>query len=99
MPQPDSLASVRDILDRYFPNQFEDELEVETCRYTNSPDGDFIIDSLPDSNQSVVYALGFSGHGFKFAPAIGEVLADLALAGETQIPIGFLSAGRFRYNV
>lgn len=96
VPQPDSLASVRDILDRYFPNQFEDELEVETCRYTNSPDGDFIIDSLPDTNQSVVYALGFSGHGFKFAPAIGEVLADLALAGETQIPIGFLSAGRFR---
>ncbi len=38
---------------------------------------------------------GFSGRGYKFAPVVGEVLADLALLGETSHDIGFLSAGRF----
>ena len=41
------------------------------------------------------YACGFSGHGFKFASVMGEVLADLALDGATRHPIGFLAAARF----
>jgi sarcosine oxidase len=43
----------------------------------------------------VLYACGFSGHGFKFASVMGEALADLALDGVTRYPIGFLSASRF----
>jgi glycine/D-amino acid oxidase-like deaminating enzyme len=43
----------------------------------------------------VVYACGFSGHGFKFASVVGEILADLALKGETKHQIRFLSASRF----
>jgi sarcosine oxidase len=43
----------------------------------------------------VVYACGFSGHGFKFSSVVGEILADLALKGETKHQIGFLSASRF----
>lgn len=47
------------------------------CMYTMTPDGDFVIDRHPD-HPSVVLATGFSGHGFKFAPVVGEYLASLA---------------------
>ncbi len=40
-------------------------------------------------------AAGFSGHGFKFAAVVGEVLADLTLDGRTDLPVGFLRLGRF----
>lgn len=64
------------------------------CMYTNSPDSHFIIDRLPGSD-NLFLACGFSGHGFKFAPVIGEVLADLALDGGTGHEIGFLTLARF----
>jgi sarcosine oxidase len=65
------------------------------CLYENSPDGHFVIDRLPDAPR-VVYAAGFSGHGFKFASVIGEVLADLVTKGEATPDAGFLSAQRFQ---
>jgi sarcosine oxidase len=42
----------------------------------------------------VTVASGFSGHGFKFMPVLGEALADLAIKGATRLPIGFLSPSR-----
>jgi len=67
----------------------------QMCLYTNTPDDHFVIDSLPGGDG--VYAAGFSGHGFKFAPVIGEILADFLEFGETPHPIGFLRnfAGRW----
>ena len=47
------------------------------CLYTNTPDGDFILDAHP-ADTRVLLASPCSGHGFKFAPAIGEIMADLA---------------------
>ena len=41
-------------------------------------------------------ACGFSGHGFKFASVVGEVLADLATKGSTDLPAQFLGLARFR---
>ena len=64
-----------------------------TCLYTMTPDDDFIVDRHPEFS-NVVFAAGFSGHGFKFAPLIAVALADLVLLGETPLPIGFLSLGR-----
>ncbi len=64
------------------------------CMYTCSTDDHFIVDRLPGHGR-VFVACGFSGHGFKFAPAIGAALADLALEGRTDLPVGFLSLGRF----
>lgn len=63
------------------------------CLYTMTPDEHFIIDRLSE-HPNVVYAAGFSGHGFKFAPVVGAALADLAIDGTTRLPIGFLSLGR-----
>ncbi len=53
--------------------------EATTCLYTNTPNGDFLIDRHPD-DERVVLASPCSGHGFKFAPALAEVLADLVEA-------------------
>jgi sarcosine oxidase len=62
--------------------------------YTNTPDRDFVIDHHP-RHPGVVVGCGFSGHGFKFTPVVGEILADLALDGASSLPIDFLAAGRF----
>ena len=64
------------------------------CLYTMSPDSHFLLGLHPDEPR-VAIAAGFSGHGFKFASVVGEVLADLALDGATRHPVAFLSPSRF----
>jgi sarcosine oxidase len=63
---------------------------AQVCLYTNSPDSHFII----DRDGQVTYASACSGHGFKFATAVGEILADLAMTGRSSLDIGFLSSAR-----
>ena len=74
---------------------FDSFLSNKICLYANSPDENFIIDALPGYEENVSIACGFSGHGFKFASVVGEILAELAIDGRTRFPIGFLSAKRF----
>ena len=62
--------------------------------YTVTPDRHFVIDVHPRHPQ-VSVACGFSGHGFKFASVVGEVLADLAEGGRMRHAIGLFRAGRF----
>lgn len=57
----------------------------DACIYTNTCSEDFILDQLPGDERIVVGA-GFSGHGFKFAPLTGQVLAELAIFGRTSLP-------------
>jgi len=59
-----------------------------------TPDAHFCLGLHPDFPQ-VAIAAGFSGHGYKFASVIGDILADLALDGRTTRPIGFLAPDRF----
>lgn len=66
---------------------------AEVCQYTLTPDRHFVIDTHPEFPQ-VALACGFSGHGFKFASVVGEVLADLATAGRTAHPVGMFAATR-----
>lgn len=66
----------------------------QSCLYEMSPDGHFIVDRLPGDGRAA-FAIGHSGHGFKFAPVIGEALADLALKGETVREFDFLKRARF----
>jgi glycine/D-amino acid oxidase-like deaminating enzyme len=79
---------------RYLPSAVGPTLSSRICLYTNSPDGHFIVDRHPGCERAVI-ACGFSGHGFKFASVMGEVLADLATTGATPLPIGFLGLERF----
>lgn len=87
-------ASFRPALRRFLPTADGPVLSMRTCLYTNSPDHHFIIDRHP-AHPRVAIACGFSGHGFKFASVVGEVLADLALEGKTRLPVGFMGMGRF----
>ena len=93
-PQPSDEATVRQFLRDVVPDADGPLLSIRICMYVNSPDHHFIIDRLPSSDR-VTIACGFSGHGFKFAPVIGDALADLALNGGTSHPIGFLGLSRF----
>jgi sarcosine oxidase len=70
-------------------------LAARTCLYTVTPDGDFIIDRMPGA-PNIIVASPCSGHGFKFAPVVGEILADLATAGTTRHDISRFRIGRFR---
>ena len=67
---------------------------AKPCMYTHTPDGHFIIDRHPDYARLILCG-GFSGHGFKFAPVVGEIAADLALEENSRHKIDFLSLGRF----
>lgn len=66
----------------------------KTCIYTMTPDEHFIVDSHPH-HENVFIAAGFSGHGFKFAPIIGSIMADYCIDGKTREPAEFLGLGRF----
>jgi sarcosine oxidase len=65
-----------------------------TCMYTNTPDGHFVVDFQPDDTRVVVLS-PCSGHGFKFAPVIGDIAADLVLDGGTRRDISRFAATRF----
>ena len=70
-------------------------LATDVCMYTNTPDEHFVIGLHPDHPQ-VTLASPCSGHGYKFATVIAEILADLATDGVTQHPIGMFSPQRFQ---
>ena len=67
----------------------------KVCMYTRSPDEDFIIDKVEEYPQ-ISYVAGLSGHGFKMASVLGEIMAHMAIKGSTEHPIEFLSANRFK---
>ena len=69
-------------------------VKAQTCLYTMTPDEHFVLGLHPE-HPAVSIACGFSGHGFKFATVVGEILADLAIEGETRHPIGMFSPLRF----
>ena len=87
-------ALLRSAVEKYFPKANGTTMTLKTCMFTNTPDEHFIVDSLPGNTQ-VVVAAGFSGHGFKFASVIGEILSDLAIKGETEHDIDLLKIDRF----
>ncbi|MFN8592048.1 MAG: N-methyl-L-tryptophan oxidase [Thermomicrobiales bacterium] len=86
------LARLREYAMTLLPGVTGEILETTSCRYTMTADEDFVIDRHPEYAQ-IVFASPCSGHGFKFAPVIGQMLTDLALRGETPWP-----TARFRYD-
>ena len=68
---------------------------MSVCMYPGAVGDDFVLGIHPGSSGRVVLAVGFSGHGFKFVPVVGEIVADLVTEGASRLDVGFLSPDRF----
>ena len=88
------FARVTSFISACLPQLTTRLLDHAACMYTMSPDEHFLVDVHPRHPQ-VSFVAGLSGHGFKFAPVLGEALADLVTAGRSDLPIEFLSVRRF----
>ncbi len=93
----EEIQAISESVRTYLPDLAHRHIAAKTCMYTTTPDEHFVLGPHPDQS-GVFLACGFSGHGFKFAPVMGEALADLALEGKTNHPIGLFDPTRFRAN-
>lgn len=92
--EPGRLEELRAYVRDWFPGVDADAPEPISCTYTTTPDERFVLDRVGP----VVVGAGFSGHGFKFTPGIGQVLAALALGEEPDVPgvdLGAFAMARF----
>ncbi|QCI66720.1 N-methyl-L-tryptophan oxidase [Phreatobacter stygius] len=92
-PDAEDEAVLRAVVREVFPGADGATLALRACMFTNTPDEHFIIDTLPGHPQ-VVVASPCSGHGFKFASVVGEILADLATKGTTRHDLALFRLGR-----
>ncbi len=88
--RPEDVLPVRRFVEQCLPGVDPHPIEHAVCMYTMTPDEHFVV----DREGRVSYAAGFSGHGFKFATVMGEVLAELATTGKSRHPVDFL---RYRW--
>ncbi|MUL42869.1 N-methyl-L-tryptophan oxidase [Streptomonospora sp. PA3] len=84
---PEEIAAITAHLEQRVPDLPGRFLRGAACMYTTTADEHFVVAVHPEHPQ-VTVACGFSGHGFKFTPVIGEIAADLAMTGTTAHPIG-----------
>ena len=80
---PEDEELLRGFAERYFPDGAGKTANMVVCMFTNTSDEHFVLDTLPDAPQ-VSVAAGLSGHGFKMASVIGEIMADLAQKGMSR---------------
>ena len=92
--RPEDEADLVNFLRIHFPQVNFHVTRHSVCMYTLTPDPHFIVGHHP-RHENVSLVAGLSGHGFKFTAVLGEVLAELALEGDTQQAIEFLSPQRF----
>jgi len=94
---PRDEEKLREFLEAYMPKSAGKLNEGAVCMFTNTSDEDFVIDFHP-KHDNVIIAAGFSGHGFKHSSAIGEILSQLAIKGESDLDISTFSAQREALN-
>jgi sarcosine oxidase len=86
-------TAMRAMLERFLPLLSDRPMTSDTCMYTLTPDDHFVLGPLPQNGN--VFAAALAGHGFKFAPVLGEILADLLDGTIPEIDMGFFSPDRF----
>jgi sarcosine oxidase len=91
-PNPRPHDRLVRFLEERIPGSLGPELYTKTCLYTMTPDRNFVLDRLPEHPQ-VSVGLG-AAHGFKFSCLLGQILADLAVEGETRYPIAPFTLNR-----
>ena len=84
----------RAFAERYFPEGAGPTSSLKTCLFENTPDEHFLLGLHPE-HENVVVAGGGSGHAFRFASVIGEIVGQLACGESPQLDIRLLSPQRF----
>ncbi len=86
------VEACRDACRRFIPGLADGEVvQTKVCLYDMTENSDFVLDRDPE-NPGIVYGYGFSGHGFKFAPLIGKLLAELVLDEKPSFDISRFTA-------
>jgi sarcosine oxidase len=93
---PHEIDEIRNVLSEYLPDANGDLLSTAVCKYTNTPDEHFILDYRPEFPQ-VVVASPCSGHGFKFSPVIGEIIAEMVHGKRPQFDLDLFKLSRFSH--
>lgn len=87
-------AQISEVIDSLLPALDRSPIHMKNCVYTMSPDESFLIGQSHAFN-STYFASACSGHGFKFAPAIGDALANMAVGQQPRVTLSAFSANRF----
>ncbi len=90
---PEDMARVSTIVTDWLHGLWPEPCRISVYQDGYTPDGHAILGSLPQF-PNILFAAGFSGHGFKMSPAIGRAIADLLTRGETELPINHLAIDR-----
>ena len=90
----DEIAFVRAQLAAFVPAAAGPFLRAAPCMYTNTPDEHFVIGTHPE-HARVALAGGFSGHGYKFAPVVGEIVAALLAGDEPEFSLDLFAPNRW----
>ncbi|MGQ0641044.1 MAG: N-methyl-L-tryptophan oxidase [Gemmatimonadaceae bacterium] len=92
---PSESQNARELLAKYIPPAAGEIRKASVCMYTNAPDLHFVVDWLPDARERVLVLSACSGHGFKFAPAIGEIAAQVVTSGVSDFDLAPFRLSRF----
>ncbi len=85
---------IRRYADKYFNLAGAKIIDSSVCLYSMTPDKDFIIGAHP-KHDNIFIAAGFSGHGYKFSPVIGQILKNLAVGADVEFDLSPFSPARF----
>jgi sarcosine oxidase len=91
------VEGLRRTLEQILTVRVDELVGSERCLYTMTATEDFVVDRWP-GDPRVVFASACSGHGFKFAPLTGRILAELLVRGEVDLPGGVDAASLFAFR-
>lgn len=102
-PLASSLSPTKQWIEERFGGRVDSSAPVmsQSCMYSMTPDEDYVIDFLGgEFGEDLVVAGGFSGHGFKMGPLVGQILAELVWSGSSMVPhdLSHFSMNRFKEN-
>ncbi|MEE4265788.1 MAG: FAD-dependent oxidoreductase, partial [Desulfobacteraceae bacterium] len=90
---PEEVGKIKAVISQFFPGLDHCAIDSEVCMYTMTPDGHFYLGKRPGSMN--VFGVALAGHGFKFAPVLGEMLADLMMDINPEFDMELFLPNRF----
>jgi sarcosine oxidase len=90
---PEEVEKIKAVISQFFPGLIQRPITSEVCMYTMTRDGHFYLGKRPGTKN--VFGAALAGHGFKFAPVLGEILADLMTDLPPAVDVDIFSPNRF----